>query len=383
MSEATAVGTGVNVVPGWPRWLSQLLRAIQGLVMSVGVIVMFAGSAAVVDEWSDVPILPAIPGVVIGWIFAVAIHETGHFIVARRSGMTPYCVAAIGVYAWASSNGWRVRFARLPASVGGFVVSHFDADRPFRQQMIPMLAAGSAANLLAALLLGAVGAWFWPNTAAAYVCALASFNACVGIANLLPVRNKLLDNDGLLLLHWLRGDCEHAPEILVHRLNALSLKGITADNCPTEWVEGLRDAPVLGPALRHWFRLCARQNTGGWSDIAQIGQEFEADIQALPPPTVEALSVFIRQMRTEIAFSEVMASGRDNGEICLHIDALLDWFFPALRPRCQALEAALRGDKVEMHAFLSESERKMRKTHDLGYRTSEEIIRSAITAMAK
>ena len=383
MSEATATTCDVNVVPGWPRWVSRLVGAGQGFVMGVAVAIMFAGSAAVVDEWTDVPFLPAIPGVVVAWIVSVAIHEAGHFIVARRSGMTPYCVAVIGLYAWASSDGWRVRFTLLPASVGGFVISHFDADRSFRQQMLPMLVAGSGANLLMGLLLGAIGAWFWPSSGGAYLCALAFFSACVGVANLIPVRNKFLDNDGLLLLHWLRGDCEHAPAMLMHRLNALSIKGITAENYPTEWIEGLRDTPVLGPAVRHWFRLCARQNTGAWSDIAEIGQEFEADVQALPPAAAKALSVFIQQMRTEVVFSEAMASEHDDGGICRHIDALLDWYFPALRPRCQALEAALRGDRVAMRGFLGESEQKMRKTHDLGYKKSEEIIRGSIMAAAK
>ena len=382
MPEGVAARSGADVVPGWPRWLSRLVGAVQGLVMAAGVFIMFVGSGTLVDEWSDMRFLPAIPGVVIGWIVVVTIHEAGHFIVARRSGMTPYCVAAVGVYAWASSNGWRVRLTRLPGGVGGFVISHFDADRPFRRQMVPMLVAGPAANLLAALLLGAAGAWLLPDPVAVYVGALALLNACVGVANLLPVRNRFLDSDGLLLLHWLRGNYERAPEMLMHRLNALSLKGITVDKYPVEWIEGLREAPVLGPALRHWFRLCACQNAGAWSDIADIGREFEADIEALPPDAAKALSVFIRQMRTEIAFSQAMASGCGNCAISVHIDALLDWFFPALRPRCRALEAALRGDEAGMNAFLVDSERKMRKTHDLGYKRSEEIIRRSIMAMA-
>jgi len=382
LTEATTTQARLTGVLAWPRWVFRLVASVQAMVIGVGGGLMFAGSAAMVDDWSKVPILPAIPGVLFGWMAVIAIHEMGHFIVARWVGMTPYSVGVAGVYSWASSDGWRIRFRRMPAGAGGFVMSHFDADQPFRQQMLPMLLGGAMANLLCGALLGLVGIGFWWSGAGVYLCALALFSVCVGVANLLPTRGKSIGSDGFQWLQWLRND-ELAPVLALRRLNALSLKGIPAEQLPADCLDALSGIPVVGSALPHWFKLCALRNTGAWADAARIGPEFERAIECLPAATARALSIFVQQMRTEIAFCEAMASEQDKGEICRHIDRSLDWHLPALRPRCRALEAALRGDIERMHAGLRESERKMRKTFDIAYRNSEANLRRSIMDVAR
>jgi len=66
------------------------------------------------------------------------------------------------------------------------------------------------------------------------------------------------------------------------------------------------------------------------------------------------------------------------GPIDRHIDRELDWFCPALRPRCRALTAALDGDGPGALEHLDLSESKMARSHDLAYRTGEARIRHAI-----
>lgn len=370
-------------IPGWPRWASKAAAFAQGMVLAIGLMLMFVGSAELVGDWSKVPILTAIPGVVLAGLASIAVHEAGHFAGARLVGMLPYNVGVGGFQAWASSAGWKFRLTRMPEGLGGFVMSHFAPDRPLSSQAVPVLVAGPAANLLLGAVLSVPATLAWPHPVAAYLAALAILSACVGIANLIPGRNKLIDNDGLQVLRWRRGDFDGSPEAAFLLVNGLSVRGTPANELPAPLLERLRELPGIGPLLHGWFRLASLRSTGQWDRVAEVGRSFEIELGALPPAQAKALGAFVNQVRTEVAFAHAMASGEASPALASSICKELHWLQPALRPRVEALSAALGGEIDLMRSKLEASRHAMRASHDLAYSRSEESLRREIAGIGQ
>jgi hypothetical protein len=58
---------------------------------------------------------------------------------------------------------------------------------------------------------------------------MAVLNLVVGLANLLPTSREIA-SDGLLMIQWLRCKDERTPDLHFARLNALSVKGVLAED---------------------------------------------------------------------------------------------------------------------------------------------------------
>jgi hypothetical protein len=271
-----------------------------------------------------------------------------------------------------------MRLARPNRHLSGIVMCHVNADRPLKGQLIRMLICGPVANLLFALLLAGVGIACWPDRTAVFLCGLAVFSASIGLANLLPRQSRSMDNDGLQLLKWMRGRDESLPEFHLLRLNAMSIKGVTAECLPSSLIDELGNVPQIGPIFRLWFRMKAHQNLGEWARAVNAGDAFEDEVAQLPASCAKQLDPFIRQFRTETVFSRAMLDEVSAEPVDRHIDRELDWHCPALRPRCRALMAALDGDCPAALRHLDASERKMTRSLDLAWRISEDRIRKTI-----
>jgi Zn-dependent protease len=355
-----------------------LIASLQFCLMTTAWAGLSGGSLVLAGELQGAKSYLALLAFVVGWLGSIAIHEMGHVLGARSVGMTPFALQIGPLSWWSRSDGWRMRLARPNRHLSGIVLCHVNADRPLKGQLIRMLVCGPAANLLFALLLAGAGIILWPAGTAAFLCGLAAFNASIGLANLLPRQSRSMDNDGLQLLRWLRGRDESAPEFHLLRLNAMSIKGVTAECLPPSLIDELGNVPQTGPVFRLWFRMKAHQNLGEWASAVEACDAFENEIEQMPADCVKQLDAFIRQIRTEAVFSAAMASGVLAEPLDRHIDRELDWHCPALRPRCRALMAALAGDCPATLRHLVASERKMARSLDLAWRVSEARIRRMI-----
>jgi Zn-dependent protease len=359
------------------RWAAKLSSFAQHILVGLGFLAMFAGASALAHDWTDVPLLPAIPPLVLGWCLVVLVHELGHFAGARAAGMIPFAVGIPGLLAWRTSIGWRLRPNRGMQGAAGFVMVHFRADRPFKQQAMLLIVAGPVANMLSGSALCALSPSL-PAPLFAYTLALGVFNVLVGVANLLPSRSRLLDNDGLMLLRWLRGEFETGPERAMMEMNALSVSGVQAKDLPERLLRQVGEYPVVGPLLAMWFRLVAFRSAEQWAAVAGLSNELESHLQASPADKRLSLERFVAQMRAEIAFAAAMETKCHGSDEALSISDELDWYFPALRPRCEALRAALIGDAMKTDRLLRESAHKMRRSIDLAHVRSEMHLRECI-----
>jgi Zn-dependent protease len=368
-----------GAVPRSRRWLNWLAQFLQAVFIGIGFVAMLGGSAALI-AWLFEDSLPlAIAAATLSWFVVVATHEAGHFLGARLVGMTPFCVGGAGVMAWRSTNGWRLRKSGGWSGVAGYVMAHYSGEASLKRQGLVFILAGPFSNLLVGTALILIGQAL-PTAVFAFVAALGVFNVCVGLANLIPSRIKVLDNDGLSCLRLLRGEYDSGHQRALMLLNGMSCRGVQAQDLPGDLLQELDGVPQFGALLRAWFRLMALRNTGRWEEIADLSHYLDAVVSALPAAPSAAISAMIAQMRTEVAFARAMATGQDAAAAVEHVTDEVDWLFPALRPRCKALEAAQHGDAAGTRALLRESESKMRRAYDGSSIKSEQQLRTVIEA---
>jgi hypothetical protein len=80
----------------------------------------------------------------------------------------------------------------------------------------------------------------------------------------------------------------------------------------------------------------------------------------------------------EFAFSRAMADEPIRRPIIDALSPELEWYSPSLRPRCEALQAALTGDGATMQRKLEDSERLVRGSIDRAMVVSEGMLREAV-----
>jgi RIP metalloprotease RseP len=141
----------------------------------VGVLVLAVAALGVIVSWTVVFVIAAI-------MISILLHEFGHFLAARRTGMkAPEFFAGFGPKLWSFRRG-ETEYGLKAVLVGGYVkiigmnnleeVDPADEARTFRQQTYPkrvlVAFAGPAMNLILAfvLLLVVVMGWGFPRDAA-------------------------------------------------------------------------------------------------------------------------------------------------------------------------------------------------------------------------
>jgi hypothetical protein len=142
-------------------------------------------------------------GVVLSLVLAIAVHEVGHVVGARLAGLRPYLVQ-IGPVAFTRHGGrWRLGWGRCPRHLGGMVLCHIWGAG--RAQLAVFLACGPLANLATGVV--AIGLAVLPSVALvqSWSGQFAVVSFALGAVNLLPLRERPLDTDGLALWRILAG----------------------------------------------------------------------------------------------------------------------------------------------------------------------------------
>ncbi|MXV12903.1 hypothetical protein DYQ93_17965 [Xanthomonas sp. LMG 8992] len=370
--------------PGTPRtarsWLDTVLKGVRGVLMIVGSLTMLAGCIALahVVTSSLAPFLAMLLIFPLAAFATIAIHEGGHALAARAMGMTVCRVHVGPLQLLARRRGWRIRWQRVRRDdSSGVVLAVPNPYAAVRRQYLALIAGGPLANLLAAAGCGLL-AWHLGlgSSSGAFCTGAAAFNLAVGLGNLVPLQSALGGSDGLKLLkHARRRDPDALSEVLAE-LNGLSLRGVTADKLPEHRLALLADGE--GWFFYVWFTLKAMQIRGEWAHAAALQPVFEAQVATLPGPVAESWHSLIALLRCELAFSRAMAGDGEADPLDAALTADLDWSVPALRPRCQALMAARRGDHRAALAALARAEGLAENDVDAATRQCECGLRQAI-----
>ncbi|WP_420007532.1 hypothetical protein [Xanthomonas sacchari] len=362
-----------------PPWFDLLFRGVRGVLMSVGALAMLAGCFAlahvVTSSLEPFLVMLLFP---LAALVTTAIHEGGHVLAGRAIGMTVYRVHVGPLQLLARRRGWRIRWQRQrPGDNAGSVIAVPNPYAAVRRQYLLLIAGGPLANLLAAAGCGVL-AWHLGlgSSSGAFCTGAAVFNLAAGLVNLVPSQSPSGASDGLQLLRQARPRDPDALVDVLAELNGLSSRGVTADKLPAHRLALLADGD--GWFFYVWFTLKAMQNRGEWAHAAALQPDFEAQVATLSAPVAESWHTMIALLRCELAFSRAMAGEDAADPLDAALTADLDWAVPALRPRCQALMAARRGDQRAALAALARAEALAENDVDAATRQCERGLREAI-----
>jgi hypothetical protein len=373
-----SVSSSTPIVRWSLSWIvEKLCLGLQGFLGILPWVILVIGFASRSHAWGGFYVALAILSFPLIGMLAIAIHELGHFLGAKLGGMIPYQMQIGPFDIKMEINGFRARWCKPAIKVDGFLLSFPNADKPLRGQHLWMIAGGPLANLLAALIFG-FSAYLLDTREISWILAgLAWVNLGIGLANFVPTE-KVMASDGMQLIRWWRGADEEAPEYVLHKLNGLAVKGMTADQLPADKVAMLKDTPFPMPLVHTWFIIKAHQNRAEWEKAAEIETVLNEQVQKLTPDQVKAMQDMLGILRCEIAFSKSLHENKPIASIDELITKNMDWFAPCLRPRCNALQSALTGDSKGAIHWLAVAEKQAVRSIDLALHASEEKLRSVI-----
>ena len=344
------------------------------LSAAYGAITMFLCMTGLGGSLSNIGV--AFVLVLFNMLLALVVHELGHYAGARLRGMTVSEINIAGVEFHAQRHGWRVRWGgRIKyRGVLGYVRTYPVHGLPIRPQKICSILGGPVGNLIAAAVSGVLGWMLWPGPVGGLSCAFAVVNTGMALTNLVPHQGAL-PSDGLQLLAWLRRPNEHASSFAYMRLMSRSLAGQTADEVPEDDLVALEQQSAPMRLVAEWIRLKADQNRGAWAQAVARGAQI--DVLARPfDPQEEMLAT----LRTELAFSQAMLTRNGAGLVDDLLPDRAAWTSPWLRPRYQALSAALQGDHARCVQLLSVSKRWAENSIDREVPRSEAVLRGYVVA---
>lgn len=354
----------------WTQWFIFVLQWLLWLAAFAGAY----GCLAAAFGHSGVLFLVAWLGVfpVIG--LSVVMHEGGHFAGAMYTGMKVLHVRIMALEFTPRRRGWWIM--RWDPQKGrryqGAVFAVPDPSRDMRSQIMPMVLMGPLVNALVAVLAAAV-AWAASRPLVIGIAgAFAVINLVMCIANLLP-RYGRITTDGGHLLRWWRHKDDSRPELAYSRLLSHSVFGTTAEALPEADIQHLEKLPMPVPLVATWIRLKAAQIRADWSGALDLGENFEKALADWGKSPRELRSL-ISLMRTEAAFSRVMATGDASAlqEYLLPRDVRRS--SPYLWPRCLALKVCTEGQRKEAERLLSVSMQEAKRSIDLSLPKSEAML---------
>ena len=363
-----------------PPWAHMACRALQTLVLWLGITGAMIGCGVFVHRWLEAPSFLGFLLLLPLWFLAVAIHEGGHLLGARSGGMTVMSVQVGNLEFKALRKRWRMRLVRRRPGLAGLVLAFPDPARAMRGPWVRMILGGPLANALAAgvFTIASVALWRFPSVTW-LLGAFAILNLALALANLLPTQGAAT-SDGLALLRWLRCRDEQAPELVFPRLNGMAVKGVTADRLPVDQIAALESQPMPMPLIHTWFVVKRHQNLREWTHAAALQDTLEQRVAEVPEPMRQSMKALVAILRCEIRFSREMAGLPSDAPIDHDLDAEVDWHVPSLRPRCRALMAARAGDSERARQLLDESGEWARSSLDRALEVSESWMREAVLA---
>lgn len=363
------------------RWMQRLSGALLGVCAGGALLTCYGVVVQQVPRFE----LVAVFGVWFAMsVAAVAIHEFGHYLGARMTGMTVLAVAVGRVEAVPVVGGWRLQ-SRSPHSTsgeaGGYVIAFADPERRSRADAAILLLAGPLLNLCAAavLVMTMLSLPSSPWQSACFAFALLNF---AGFAcNLLPYRTRTLFTDGLQLLYLRQARSEMEPVAVAWRLVARSYRGDTAEELPEDELRVLADHADQLPLSYEWYRLKASQNLGQWQHVTEWENAVNRQVAQASDAALAQLSrAFLPLLRAEIAFSRSMASGDAGYVEAVGLARDVQREAPYLMPRLRALAAGLRGDAARAARELELSRRAAETSIQVALRRSEARLRAHVQA---
>jgi hypothetical protein len=376
MAESVSKSTAM----GWwsaSSWTGKILLGLQGVLWVLPCLMFAVGVLSRSYMWNGFYaglVLIAFP--LLGML-AVAIHECGHFMGAKLGGMIPYQMQ-IGTFdIKMEMNTFRLRWYKPAIKVYGYILAFPNTDKPLRGQHLLMVAGGPLANALAALFFGVFTYLLDADDMSWLLAGFALTNLGMGLANLVPTE-KVMASDGLQLIRWWRGVDEDAPEYVLHKLNGLAVKGMTADQLPADKVALLRDLPFPMPLVHTWFVLKAHQHRAQWEEAAALAAVLNTQTAELTPEQMKAMKDLLGILQCEIAFSKSVFENKPIDSIDALVTKNIDWLAPCLEPRYSALQSVLKGDSKAALHWLAVAEKLAVRSIDLSLHASEEKLRGVI-----
>lgn len=376
MTESVEKSTSVG---GWSfsSLVGKMLFGLQTVLAVLPWIIFAVGLSSRSHVWNGFYILVVAFSFPLIGMLAIAIHELGHSIGAKLGGMIPYQMQIGPFEIRMEMKGFRARWCKPAIKVDGFILVFPNSDKPLRGQHLWFTVGGPLANVLAAFVFGFAAYWLDTHEISWLFAGFAWVNLGMGLANFVPTE-KVMASDGMQLIRWWRGVDEEAPEYLLHKLNGLAVKGMTADKLPADKVELLQDMPFPMPLVHTWFVLKAHQNRAEWAEAAAIETVLNEQVEKLTPEQSKAMQDMSGILRCEIAFSKSLFENKPVASVDDLITKNMDWFAPCLRPRCNALQSALTGDSKAAIHWLAEAEKQAVRSIDLALHVSEEKLRRVI-----
>lgn len=357
-------------------WLLRLLQLTIGLAG-------YLFTALILGERLGIGLQP-FSAMFLAFVFgalSLAVHEGGHYLGARCSGMTVLLVRVLAVELQPQRRGFRLRWSPQAKGgpIAGYVMAAHAPQQPMRRSMLVITLMGPLCNLLVA---GLCLALYWPlaGKLAAALLALAVSNLAVGLANLVPTFAPAV-SDGTVLLAWLGKPDEQGPALANARLLAQTVAGTQAQDLDTGDLQCLAAEAMPLALIGLGYRLFARQNQGDWQGALALDAELQGLLATAPAPALKHSLVLLAILRGELLFCRAMLARDASG---LH-DAVFsdetDWFNASFKPRCLALRAALAGDSTTMAACLEQAQRVARNSLERSQGPREEALAGYVQAL--
>lgn len=319
-----------------------------------------------------------IMGLLVMLWMSVVIHELGHACMARWTGMTLLRMAWGRIDILFLRRGIKLRWAPRASGRLGYVYAAPPVGMRLGRRLIWLLAGGALANGLAALItfVLALAAGVDESALGASLMAFTVLNVGLAVANLLPYERPAA-SDGLQILQVLRAD-KHALPDPITRTIAFSVAG---EDFPHGLVDEVATLGPQGELLACLLRMKQAQLDGDWdAAIAQGGQQARIE-SAMPPAMRRNVHGLSSLLRYELAFACAMRERDAHFELTLPRDRDTEWTSPQLRPRCQALAAALVGDTTRMETLLQQARALAENSRERSVATCEARLAQHIRAI--
>lgn len=355
--------------PPLPPWLMRLSGWIALLVYGVGAAAQV--EAVYLAQGAYPSYLFAVLALLaLGWI-AVGVHEAGHALAARITGMVIPAMSWGRIEIALQRRGYRMRWAPRPSGRLGHVVAVPPVAVWESRQFFWVIAGGVLANAVTAFLALTL-AWATPLEWLIW-CALgfAALNVSFAIANLLPFFQGNA-SDGLQMVAMLRAKQGAWPDP-ASRVISLSVADL---EIPADLLAQTDAMGPHGELLACYARMKMAQVDGQWQASLQHAEQQARIEAAMTPVLLASVARMSALLRHEAAFSRAVIERDPHFCAWLPRNRDIEWLVPHLAPRCQALAAALQGDAARMESHL-------KAAHHLADNSLERSVASGEVRLAK
>ncbi len=386
------IGQGLGMV-----WLVLILMLLFGVTSSRGL------------DWPTALFVVMLPG----YLLTLAVHEGGHWAVARWRGMVVLQVMIGTLELQPRRRGvrWRWVARGLSGGLGGWVQALPDPRRDIGRDLAWLAVGGAAANLAAAAVCACVAAWLGHSVGQAVALLWMLLHLALATVNLVPM---LLPgpqfSDGLYVWHALRmrGGGPKPPHWSWGEVQWRLLHGEPASALPPALLRSLERAPWPLPACVDWLGCCAalermdlEASQAATERLQQRVDEHHRRAAADPlaataaapaPPPGEAAPVqdeadgLLTLCRLSHAFASAVVRPQQRpqalSDLLGHVEfASQLWSEPQLAPRIRAMIAALLDDPVQARRWLAKSRRLSENSQFPAVAVNDAQVRAQVEAV--